>query len=344
MKKRSFQKKRKTGRYLLIVIMLIGLFAWFQFSQYQTILNTPVNAESTDDVSFIIRKGETFNTITDNLVEKELISDKNTFKIYARLNGFDRKVFPGRFLLRQSQTIPEIVETLSNAEKSQVVLTVLEGTTVQDIDDELVKLDLIQPGDFTKAVDEFDGYEDYFFLDREAMQNLIHPLEGYLFPDTYFLDPVEYSNEALISIMLNNFENRVGDELREADRTIHDIVIMASILEKEVRTDDDIPVVAGLLWKRLDNSWLLGADATLLYLKEDRSIDYYDLQEDTPYNTRLNPGLPPGPIGNAGLKSFMGALHPEESPYWFYLTTLDTGEVIYAETNQQHEGNKAQYL
>ncbi|MCA9373926.1 endolytic transglycosylase MltG [Candidatus Peregrinibacteria bacterium] len=347
MRKRPLYKTRRKsgfGKILLILILLIGGYMWFRYSSYQTALATPVNSENTEEISFLIKKGDSFATITSNLLEKELIADEEAFKMYTKFGGYDRQLEAGRFMLSQSQTIPEIVEELIDGEKSQVILTVLEGYTVQDIDDELVEMNLIQPGDFITAVDEFDNYDSYFFLNEDLQKDLIHPLEGYLFPDTYFLDPVEFNNENLIQLMLDNFENRIGDDLKNADRPIHDIAIMASILEKEVRTDADIPVVAGILWKRLDNNWLVGADATMLYLKDDRTIDYFDLQEDTPYNTRLNAGLPPGPIGNAGLKSFMGALHPEESPYWFYLTTLDTGEVIYGENNAQHEANKAQYL
>lgn len=347
MRKRPLYKSHRKsgfGKIVIILLIIVGGYIWFRYSSYQTALATPVDANNSEEISFLIKKGESFATITNNLVEKELISDEEAFKMYAKFGGYDRKLEAGRFMLSQSQTIPEIIEDLTDGEDNQVILTVLEGYTVQDIDDELTEMSLIQAGEFITAVDNFDNYDSYFFLDEELQKDLIHPLEGYLFPDTYFLDPTDYSNETAIQLMLNNFENRIGDDLQNADRPIHDIAIMASIIEKEVRTDADIPVVGGILWKRLDNNWLVGADATMLYLKDDRTIDYFDLQEDTPYNTRLNPGLPPGPIGNAGLKSFMGALYPEESPYWFYLTTLDTGEVIYGETNADHEANKAQYL
>jgi UPF0755 protein len=119
---------------------------------------------------------------------------------------------------------------------------------------------------------------------------------------------------------------------------------MASMVEKEVRTAKDLPIVAGILWKRLDSNWFIGADASLLYLKDDRSIDFKDLQQDSPYNLRNHQGLPPGPIDNPGLKSIMAAMYPEESPYYYYLTKPGTGEVVYAITNDEHNANKAKYL
>jgi UPF0755 protein len=119
---------------------------------------------------------------------------------------------------------------------------------------------------------------------------------------------------------------------------------MASIVEKEVNTATDRPIVAGILWKRLDSHWQLGADATLLYLKNDNTINYQDLQENSPYNTRKNQGLPPGPICNPGLKSIEAALNPQSSAYFYYLTDPASGSVVYAATNDEQNANKAKYL
>lgn len=337
-------KKKQMGKYLLLIILIIGILGWHQYSRYQELVYKPVDANNDKDISFIIKKGESINTIAENLNNKELIQDQEAFKIYSRLSGFDRKIVAGRFLLNQSLAVPEIIEVITNNQQSEQVITIPEGSIILDIDAELVKLGSIEPGEFITAVDNFDDYESYFFLDRKTLEKLPHPLEGYLFPDTYFINPVEFHSENLIQLMLNTFEQRIGNELRSSDRSIHDIVTMASIVEKEVRTSDDIPIVAGILWKRIDNNWLLGADATLLYLKDDRNIDYQDLQEDSLYNTRKNPGLPPGPISNPGFDSLLATIHPKESPYWYYLTTLDTGEVIYGKTNEEHNANKAKYL
>lgn len=342
----TYRRNRKKGKakYLLIIIIIGVVIGWYQYSRYQGFINTPVDASNDTDISFIIKKGESLNTITEKLSEKNLILDEDAFKMYSRLSGFDRKIVAGRFLLNQTLTVPEIIEVITSNKQSEAVLVVPEGSTILDIDAELAKLGVIEPREFIAAVSSFDDYDSYFFLDEEKLKDLPHPLEGYLFPDTYFIDPIDFYSENLIQLMLNTFEQRIGDELKTSDREIHDIVTMASIVEKEVRTTKDIPIVAGLLWKRIDNDWLLGADATLLYLKDDRTIDYQDLQEESPYNTRKNGGLPPGPIANPGLESLQATINPEESPYWYYLTTLDTGEVIYGKTNDEHNANKRKYL
>jgi len=343
------RRKPKTLRNIILLILLVGIiFGWYQYSRYEYNINTAVDSADTSKISFTIKKGETIPDIAQKLYDEDLILDIGAFKIYTRLNGYDTKIITGRFLLNKSMTVPEIVENLTNRTNGEVILTVPEGTTIKEIDEELVKLDLINSGEFIAAVREFDNYDKYPFLDKEDHKDLIYPLEGYLFPDTYYLDALNYYNENLIQLMLNNFESKLNTEfpeiLADSKTKLFDKVIMASIVEKEVRTSKDIPIVAGILWKRLDSGWTIGADATLLYLADDRELDYFDLQEESPYNTRKNLGLPPGPICNPGLAHLKGTFYPEESPYFFYLTTLDTGEVIYGKTNEEHNANKAKYL
>ena len=132
-------------------------------------------------------------------------------------------------------------------------------------------------------------------------------------------------------------------DLEASGRSLYDTVIVASMVEKEVRTAEDLPIVAGIMWKRLDAEWALGIDATLLYVDADGTLSSEDLTAENPYNTRINKGLPPGAIGNPGLASLQAALYAKDSDYWFYLTDSD-GAVHYAVTNEEHEANKAQYI
>ncbi len=168
-------------------------------------------------------------------------------------------------------------------------------------------------------------------------------MEGYLFPDTYFVSASNFSNDNFLSLLLNTFESKALPVISSSSRPSEQVIIVAAMIEKEANQSKDRPIISGIIWKRLDEQWLLGIDATLLYLEDDREIDYYDLQKDTPYNTRLNPGLPPGPIANPGLASIKAAAQPEESEYYFYLTSRD-GEMKYAVNDSEHVRNKNQYL
>ncbi|MCC7197398.1 endolytic transglycosylase MltG [Candidatus Peregrinibacteria bacterium] len=344
-RRRNQQKRTKIWPVIAILTVLGFGWFWFQNSRYQSLLTQAVDPNNAKTQNLVVKKGETLSEIAKSLKEANLVIDEDALKKYMKENGLDRKIVAGRFMLSPNLTIPEIAEHLTDSEKSQLALTVPEGYTIQDIDQKLTDLEAIQSGEFIKAVDDFKDYDKYPFLDADKQQNLTHPLEGFLFPDTYYLDSQNFQSADLIQLMLNNFQKRLGDELQQQpERGWQEIITMASIVEKEVKTEKDIPIVAGVLWKRIDEGWLLGADATMLYLKKDRSIDQEDLKEDTPYNTRLNKGLPPGPICNPGLKSILATLHPEESPYYFYLTKPGSGEVVYARTNDEHNLNKARYL
>ena len=257
-------------------------------------------------------------------------------------------------------TTIEVVETISDANNSEAVITIQEGLRVIDIDQKLAELELAPEGAFKEAVKNFntEDYEYYPFLDQAHLTSPItnpnentilleYPLEGYLYPDTYFLEPSNFTVTSLIYKCLNNFKNKIETEtpniLIQSQHTLHEITTMASILEKEVRGFEDQQIVAGILWKRLNSGWRLDADATLLYTKEDNKITKADLESNNPYNTRKLLGLPPGPIGNPSIQSIKAASNPTKTNYWFYLTDKD-GNVIYATSNEQHNVNKARYL
>jgi UPF0755 protein len=334
-----------------LIILLAGGYFWYQNARYEYILATPVDAADTKNMSLIIKDGDNPVQIAGKLTDKKLIADEGAFTRYLKEKSLDRKIVAGRFLLSRSQTIPQIAENITNNQNSQSIVTITEGSTISGIDDKLAGLNLIQSGDFINAAKNFSGYDKYPFLDKQKIGKLIYPLEGYLFPDTYFVDSLNFKSEELISMMLNNFEKKTAEfnsiplEILGEKRSFYDLIVMASMVEKEVRTAKDLPIVAGIIWKRYDSNWMLGIDAALLYINDgDREISYNDLQQDTPYNTRKKTGLPPGPICNPGISSIEAALNPKETPYFYYLTKPDSGEVVYAATNDEHNRNKAQYL
>lgn len=341
--------RRRNGRkYILIAIILVGIaLTWVKFD-YDLATNTAFDETNTETKPFFIKSGDAGKTIAKNLKEEGLINNETYFYWYLRLNDYIPNILAGRFVLSPSMTYEQIAQTIVDAKQAQFVITVQEGLRIKDIDAKLAEMDLINKGEFTQATQNYNNKTDYPFLSTALISQPQNPLEGYLYPDTYFLDPINFSNEDLIEKMLDNFASKTKELRQQASdegKNFHDIVNMASILEREVHTNKDLPIVAGLLWKRLNTAgWTLGADATLLYLKDDNKITSADLMADSPYNTRKNGGLPPSPICNPSVKSISAALNPQSSDYWFYLTTLDTGEVIYARTNEEHNNNRARHL
>ncbi len=326
---------------VLFILLIIGA-GYIYYTIY-----IPVDSNDTQNISFVIDRGSGVNKIASELKEKDLIKSKAGFYGYVRLNGFDTKIAAGKYILNKSMNIPEVLETIMTPTLSETVVTIQEGLTISDIDDKLTELKLIKDGEFETAVKQFDEYEKYNFLDRRKIENLEFPLEGYLYPDTYHVATIDFDNERLIEKMLDNFDIKfatVKDLFDAQDKSMHDIITMASILQREVRTEKDLNIVAGILWKRLDSGWHIGADATILYATKKKNIDVEDLDIDSPYNTRLYVGMPPGPISNPDIEHIKASITPKNSDYWYYLTTLDTGEVIYARDNNEHNLNKAKYL
>lgn len=296
-------------------VILVGFVYWFWISP-------PV--ENTQTVFFKIQSGESWYSAADRLEEQGLIRSSSLFLLYAKLLGVEDQLQPGRHRLQKGMTFKEVVHGLTNTQ-AQISVTIPEGFSIIEIGERLTEMGLTDAGEFK----------------TEALG-----LEGYLFPDTYFVDDTTIARD-LVNKMKANFLTKITPDFAEAvkkeNRGVGDIIKMASILEKEVKTPKDMAMVSGILWKRLDNEWPLQADATLLYGRNVTSISQKDLESDNPYNTRNKKGLPPTPIGNPGMNAIRAAIYPEKSPYWFYLSD-EEGQVHYAVTNEEHNENRRKYL
>ena len=335
-------------RLLQLVLLLVFIFVvwnfWRPFWRYD--LNEAANSGSTEKVIFEVLKGSGAETIAENLEEEDLIVSEVSFVRTVEEEELDGSLRYGRFVLSPGMTLREIITVLTTQGTGEMAITVVEGWTIEDIDAYLTELGLIETaGDFKTCA--INCKFDYSFLKTPDGTVADGGLEGFLFPDTYFIDRANFTVESFTRTLLENFAAKWTDEMQAAaeasGRSIRETVIVASMIEKEVRTEDDLPLVSGIIWKRLDNDWMLGIDATLLYTQDDGELSTEDLANDNPYNTRLNTGLPPTAIGNPGLASLQAAIAPESSDYWFYLTDSE-GEVHYAVTNEEHEANKAEYL
>lgn len=340
----SYHKNRRFYR-LLAIPVIVTFVLLVGYIKYRGFIYNPVDPNDNTSISFQVKKGQSVKEIANNLEQKGLIKSPLSLYLHAKLNHLGENIIAGRFILTKAMNGPKILEALSDASKAQFILTVQEGLTIKDVDAKLVEMELTKPGDFIQAVKNFNNWEAYSFLDKATLSKLELPLEGYLYPDTYYLNPEGSVAGHVIELMLNNFEKKFS-KLQESIKkhSVHQIITMASIIESEVKSSKDRKTVSGIMWKRLESNWALGADATLLYITNDRKINSKDLAIDSPYNTRKNKGLPPGPICNPSIDSIEAAMYPTSSDYWFYLTTLDTGKVIYAKTNEEQNINKGKYL
>jgi len=304
---------------------------------------------------FVVAENQTAGEISGNLHKAGFIDSEFNFKLYLKILGREDKIKAGLYRINPHSSLRELVNAITefiNSGENKV--TIIEGWTnkqlaeyladnffsVADQDKKLTRDGYIK--DFLEATEE--NY-DYAFL---ASKPPSVDLEGYLFPDTYnfFADAVPGE---IIKRMLGNFDKKLTPALRQkiesSGRTIHEVVTMASILEKEVASSADRQLVADILWRRLKVGMPLQADSTVNYItgKKTPSISSADKKIDSPYNTYKYPGLPPGPINNPGLDAITAAASPTANDHWYFLTTPE-GKVIYSKTLAEHNDAKAKYL
>jgi len=305
--------------------------------------DAPATQADATEVTFQVPSGATARGIGPTLVEEGLVSGEFGWTLYLRRNPDEATCLKaGRFLLRRDMSMREVMSTLCGTPLPEdVPFTVLEGWRIRDIDGALAEKGWIVAGAYTKIA-ESKAVALPFPIESAT-------LEGFLYPETYMVTPPpRFQPEDLIERQLKTFDERfrVPNAGNLDARGLHAVVVVASMVEREERTDANRPMVAGVLWKRLDHGWQLGVDATSRYPLEDWTDNNAFVRRlrdpDDPYNTRLRKGLPPTAIGNPSLRSLEAALHPEDSPWWFYLHDHD-GVFHGARTGDDHDANRARY-
>ncbi|PIZ74084.1 endolytic transglycosylase MltG [Candidatus Peregrinibacteria bacterium CG_4_10_14_0_2_um_filter_43_11] len=319
----------------LSITFIVWLYQW-----YAGAIRYSLNPREENRVVVEIKKGSSIDTIAETLYQKKLIASPMIFKLYLKQNELAHQVKAGRIVLKSNQTLPEIVQALVEGKTEELAVTVLEGWTANQIGEQLEKIGVTTQKDFMECVKTCVFVFD--FLPKNG-------LEGYLYPDTYFIDSEGFDSKTFIRRMLSTFKNHIdsADEavIQKSARTLEEIVIVASIVEREERNSSERPRVAGILWKRLDNNIGLGVDATILYAlgRTKGGLTAHDLAIQSPYNTRKYRGLPPTPISNPGVESLEAAIYPQKSDYLYYLHDSEGG-IHYGKTLKEHNANKAKYL
>ncbi len=344
-------KRRKPANSRILWIALASIVVIFFITSQLNYRHAVANGLDPKNIKtqlLLIKQGDTGKDVAEILVEKNIIAKEWYLKKYLEDNNLEGKILAGRFELSPSFSIQVIAETITDSKKAKNYVTIPEGYSIRQIDNRLSEMQLSKKGDFIQTVKKFSRWSEYPFLPKQEIQGNLLPLEGFLFPDTYKVDPGNFSADNLIDLMLKNFQKKLPQDtatlLTQKNISLLDLITVASMLEKEVKHPEDLPIVAGIIWKRANSGWFLNIDATLLYDLNRQELTKADLEQDSPYNTYTRKGLTPGPIGNPGLKTIQAALNPEKTRHWFYLTDPKNGKAIYAETNNQQNRNRGMYL
>lgn len=314
----------------LLALVVIIILTFVLISSWWGSQLSAVSADKTTQL-FLITKGQSLVDIADSLQKKFLIRSSQAFKLYVKKQGLESKIQTGTFEVSPSQTSKEIAITLTNQPKESWV-TLLEGWRVEEIAEKLNK-DL--------------GINNKDFLDVVR--------EGYMFPDTY-LFPKDVTVETIVAALRKNFEKKYSEQLKSKIRqqglTPDQGVILASIVEREARSDEARTMVASILLKRFKIGMGLNVDASIQYAlgyqKDEKSwwkrhLTREDLKIDSPYNTYIHSGLPLTPICNPGLSSLQAVADADSSTPYLYYYHDSKGVSHYGKTLDEHNANVANY-
>ncbi len=285
----------------LVIIAIITFFVYQFFSKPKSLI----------EKDFVIRNGDSTREIATNLQKEGLIKSSTWFILYAKLKR--KTIQAGVYKLVSQAGIAGVYRLITSGEASEFFVTIPEGWRMTQIDKMLSEKKIINAGELT-AVASSD--------------------EGYLFPDTYRFLPNSESSE-IRQELIDNF-NKKTSELKPNRETI----ILASVVEREAKFDEDRPKIAAVYLNRLGKGMRLEADPTIQYAKGSwdkiKVSDYRSV--DSAYNTYLHEGLPPGPICNPGLKSIEAVLYPDKNDY-LYFFHLEDGHAVYSTTIEEHQEN-----
>jgi UPF0755 protein len=291
----------------------------------------PVNKSDKSAKIFIVKPGQSVGAISNNLAFEGLIRNRLVFYLIIKQQQADKSIQAGDFRLSPSMTVFEIVKELQHGTLDSWI-TIIEGLRKEEI---------------AQIISSQFQIPEIEFV-RQAK-------EGYLFPDTYLI-PIKATSETIINILNKNFEKKYFPQKEKAKQLRlkdSDVVILASLVEREAKLSQDRPQVASIILKRLENDWPLQIDATVQYAlgyQSDektwwkKNLTEDDLKIDSPYNTYKNTGLPPGPICNPGLASLEAVVNADiNTPYWYYLSDK-TGRIYYSKTIEEHQQYINQYI
>lgn len=330
----------------------------FNLRMREAELDQPAGANARPQ-PFVISPGEPARYIAARLAEAGFVADADLFNLFLRVSQLDRGIDAGNFMLSESMTMREVATALQEASFEEQLVTIPEGFRAEEVAERLAAAEIIDQETFLSAVRAPRSLS--LFADYDFLQNLPGDasLEGFLFPDTYRLPVFASSPEIVLRAFLDNFEDRMGDDLVGGSSGLsgRDLVTLASIVEKEAVQADERPLIASVYVNRINGRCTqevggnyLQADPTVQYARgvagnwwwKPQSVEEY-AQVVSPYNTYLNPGLPPGPIANPGASALEATRNPAATAFCFFVATGDDRRHVFAQTFAEHQQNLATY-
>ena len=318
---------------ILKILIVLSVLAVSTMVAYGYIYINSAPGSLSNDVIVEIKRGSSFYAAANRLREKEVINSVRLFRIYAELDGFQSKIKAGEYLLRPTMTAKEIAATLVKGDVIQYKITIPEGYNLYQIADLLEERDIVVKEIFIEKA-----------FDKRLMSSMGVKgvsFEGYLYPETYFFTKNMKAKDIIARMRAGSrdkFTRKLKDRSKEVGLTPHQVIILASIIEKETGNPDERPLISAVFHNRLKKKMRLQTDPTVIYgmiETYDGNIRKKDLLKKTPYNTYRINGLPLGPIANPGIDSIMAALYPADVGY-IYFVSMNNGSHVFSRTLKEH--------
>lgn len=317
----------------VVAAVLLGAGLFLAFGTSHTIERS--DRDAGENIYMVVKPGTTASEISDRLMQLGVIDSRLRFWWLMKLQGDASKFKTGTYAFTPHMDEQAVLDKLVAGDTTVVKFTIPEGFGIKEIAKRLADEGLVDEQEFLAEAKDFAPY-DYM----KKRPNVRYAAEGYLFPDTYVIHS-DVSAEGIMKMMAEDFDTRLTPALRQQAAakglSIHDLITLASLVEKEARYDEDRPIIAQVFFKRLQMGMPLQSDTTLQYLmagpKEDVSIE--DTKIDSPYNTYQHEGLPPGPIASPGMKSILAVLNPANTDYLYFVADRQ-GHNHYSQTYDEH--------
>lgn len=342
------RKNRKNG-VIIVAALVVVLCAVFIHGQLSPVGSTA----SKKAVDVTVAAGDSTRTIVDKLAQAGAIRNATLFYYYVRATGHGPDFRAGTYTISLDSTRSEIVSILTGKQVGffkRMKFTIPEGFTVKQIASRLAAKGYVNQEEFLALMQQPGTFDSQALNALPTDSKQIARLEGYLFPDTYVL-PIDSTEKEIVQTMVSELDTKLGElpngwkqEMAKRKLTLHEVLTVASLIEREVVVEEERPIVASVIYNRLAIGQPLQIDATVQYLLPEQKarLLYSDLKIDSPYNTYKVKGLPPGPIANPSLASIKAALYPASTKYFYYVTKKDgTSAHLFAATYAEHLTNIA---
>lgn len=310
---------KKLGVAILIILLFFSIGVAGVYLNIVTYAQKPPNTEPVEQ-TVVVQSGQGFKALSTLLYRNGMILHPVKFRLFARIKGYDKRIKAGEYMISSAMTPEKILETMVDGKVYLHRLTIPEGYNLKQIAQAVETAGFASEADFLKAATDPDLVRAKG-IDAQTF-------EGYLFPDTYYF-PRGVTPENIISTMVKRFWSVFKPEWEEQTKTlgftVHQVITLASIIEKETAVSAERPIISSVFHNRLKRHMRLESDPTVIYGmgNYNGNITRKDLERPTPYNTYTMKGLPPGPISNTGAKAIEAALYPADTKFLYFVSRND---------------------